>query len=113
MFGLTLPVLLALLGGLIVGGGSMAIWAARRICDESARQFDRGFERGRWLADLTTARSVEPLRRPHRMRLLLGSGDPTPAWTDGPDALDPPSLLIPQRYRPAEPRNHAGVASDS
>ncbi len=108
---LSLPVLLALLGGLIVGGGSMAVWAARRICDESARQFDRGFERGRWLADITNAQSVEPLRRPRRMRLLLRSDDPS-SWTDGPDPLDPPSLLIPQRYRPAEPRNHAGVASD-
>lgn len=112
---LTLPVLLALAGGLIVGGGSMAMWAARRICDEAARQFDRGFERGRWLADITSSRSVEPVRRPHRIRLLLGSGDPTSGWTDGPDPDpdDPPSLLIPQRYRPAEPRNHAGtVLSD-
>jgi hypothetical protein len=113
VFLLTLPVLLALLGGLIVGGGSMAMWAARRICDESARQFDRGFERGRWLADITTSQSVEPVRRPHRMRLLLGSGDPSTGWTDAPDAQDPPSLLVPQGYRPADPRNHAGVASDS
>lgn len=110
MFVLSVPVLLALLGGLIVGGGSMAIWAARRIGDESARQFDRGFERGRWLADINS-QSVEPLRRPNRMRLLLRSGDLT-SWTDEPDSQDPPSLLIPQRYRPAEPRNHAGVASD-
>jgi hypothetical protein len=114
VFVLTLPVLLALLGGLIVGAGSMAMWAARRICDESARQFDRGFERGRWLADLTSSRSFEPVRRPHRMRLLLGSGDPTSDWTEGPDAHDPPSLLVPQGYRPAEPRSHAATGvSDS
>ncbi len=98
---MAVPVMIGLLVGLIVGGASMAIWAARRIGDEAARQFDRGFERGRWLADLSTTRSLEPLRRSPRIRLLL-PGDPP--GLGGPDPYDPPTLLRPQRYRTAEPR---------
>lgn len=97
---MAVPVLIGLIIGLIVGGASMAIWAARRIGDEAARQFDRGFERGRWLADLSSTRSLEPLRRP-RIRLLI-PGDPP--GVGGSDPYDPPALLMPQRFRAAEPR---------
>jgi hypothetical protein len=72
---MAISVIIGVFVGLVVGCASMAMWAARRIGDEAARQFDRGFERGRWLADLTH---------------------------------DPPPLLIPRRYRPAEPRTYAG-----
>jgi hypothetical protein len=54
------PVMIALFVGLIVGGAFMAIWAARRIGDEAARQFDRGFERGRWMADLSMHQGLDP-----------------------------------------------------
>jgi hypothetical protein len=62
---MTISVIIGVFVGLVVGCASMAMWAVRRIGDEAARQFDRGFERGRWLA------------------------------------------LMPQRYRPAEPRTYA------
>lgn len=98
---MAVSVMIGLLIGLIVGGASMAMWAARRIGDEAARQFDRGFERGRWLADLSTTRSLEPLGRSPRIRLLTPSD---PLGVGGPDPYDPPALLMPQRYRTAEPR---------
>jgi hypothetical protein len=104
---MAVPVMIGLLIGLIVGGASMAMWAARRIGDEAARQFDRGFERGRWLADLSTTRALETLG-PRRVRLIT-PGEPT----NGSDPDDPPTLLKPQRYRTAEPRTYAGrVLSD-
>src|SRR6266542_3556540 len=65
---MTIPVIISVFVGLVVGGASMAIWAARRIGDEAARQFDRGFERGRWLADLSTARGLESFGRTRRDR---------------------------------------------
>jgi hypothetical protein len=98
-------VTIGLFVGLIVGGASMAIWAARRIGDEAARQFDRGFERGRWLADLSTTRGLEAVGRSRRMRLIL-PGDPT--GMGSPEPPDPPAVLMPQRFRPAEPRTYAG-----
>lgn len=100
---MAVPVLIGLLIGLIVGGAFMALWAARRIGDEAARQFDRGFERGRWLADLSTTRALEPLGLHRRVRLITPGES-----TTGPDPYDPPSLLKPQRYRTAEPRTYAG-----
>jgi hypothetical protein len=102
---MTIPVIISVFVGLVVGGASMAIWAARRIGDEAARQFDRGFERGRWLADLSTARGLESLGRTRRMRLIV-PGDP--GGTGSPDAHDPPALLLPQRFRAAEPRTYSG-----
>lgn len=49
---MTVPVVLSALAGAVVGAACMAFWAAGRIQDEAARQFDHGFERGRWLRDL-------------------------------------------------------------
>lgn len=99
---MAVPVMIGLLIGLIVGGASMALWAARRIGDEAARQFDRGFERGRWLADLSTTCALEALGS--RRARLITPGEPT----GGPDPYDPPPLLKPQRYRTPEPRTYAG-----
>jgi hypothetical protein len=47
--------------GLVVGCASMAMWVVRRIGDKAARQFDRRFERGRWLAE-PRAYARPPLR---------------------------------------------------
>ncbi len=74
---MAVPVMIGLLTGLVVGGASMALWAARRIGEEAARQFDRGFERGRWLADLSATRALEPPPRTRRIRLLT-PGAPAP-----------------------------------
>jgi hypothetical protein len=95
-------VMISLIVGLVVGCASMAMWAARRIGDEAARQFDRGFERGRWLADVSATGGLEPLRRSHRGLILPGGspGDP------GPDTHDPPTLLKPQRFSTPEPGTH-------
>ena len=46
------PVVASALLGAVAGAACMALWAARRIQDEAARQFDHGFERGRWLQQL-------------------------------------------------------------
>jgi hypothetical protein len=76
---MAVPVMIGVLVGLVVGGAAMALWAAGRIGEEAARQFDRGFERGRWLADLSVTRALEPPQRtpprppPHPQR------DPGPA----------------------------------
>jgi hypothetical protein len=67
------PVILSLLVGLVVGGACMAIWAATRIEEEAARQFDRGFERGRWLTDITARRSEERDRAGRRLLLAGGA----------------------------------------
>ncbi len=56
---MTTPVVVSLLIGAVIGGACMAFWAAERIQDEAARQFDRGFERGRWLNDLAAVRALE------------------------------------------------------
>jgi len=65
------PVIISLLVGLVAGGGFMAIWAANRIEEESVRQFDRGFERGRWLTDITVAKAIEDQDRARRVGLLV------------------------------------------
>ena len=88
------PVIISLLVGLVAGGALMAMWAASRIEEEGVRQFDRGFERGRWLTDITVAKAVEDRDRAHRVGLLVGSRQPS-----GPPARPPgqeprPSLLI-------------------
>jgi hypothetical protein len=95
-------VMISLFVGLVVGCASMALWAARRIGDEAARQFDRGFERGRWLADVSTTGGLEPVGRTRRILIVPGA----PPDADGADVHDPPSLLRPQRFRPAEPGTH-------
>jgi hypothetical protein len=95
-------VMIALFVGLIAGGAIMAIWAARRIGDEAARQFDRGFERGRWMADLSMHQGLDPQGSPRQVHLIMPD-DPTA--TGGPGLPDPPTLLKPQRIRPAEPRS--------
>ena len=86
---MAVPVMIGLLIGVVVGGASMALWAARRIGEEAARQFDRGFERGRWLADLSTTRALDPPPRIRRIRLLSPT---TP--TGGSDPDPPPSALL-------------------
>jgi hypothetical protein len=102
---MALTVMIALLVGLIAGGAFMAIWAARRIGDEAARQFDRGFERGRWMADLSMPQGLDPHGSPRQVHLIMPD-DPTA--TGGAGLPDPPTLLKPQRIRPAEPRSYAG-----
>ena len=66
------PVIISLLIGLVAGGAFMAMWAANRIEEESVRQFDRGFERGRWLTDISVAKAIEDQDRARRVgqRLL-------------------------------------------
>jgi hypothetical protein len=82
------PVIIGLLVGLLAGGASMAIWAATRIEEEGARQFDRGFERGRWLTDISVARAVEDQDRSCRVGLLAVGARP-------PGQEPRPSLLVP------------------
>lgn len=83
-------VVIGLLVGALVGGACMALWAANRIEDEAARQFDCGVEHGRWLAVLATKRALEPPGRSRRARLLAGErpGERTPP--DGPPPLPLP-----------------------
>lgn len=89
---MAVPVMIGLLIGLVVGGAAMALWAAGRIGEEAARQFDRGFERGRWLADLSVTRALEPPRRVPRIRALPPRG--TTSVTSGGSEPDPPSTLL-------------------
>ena len=91
------PVIISLLVGLVAGGAFMAMWAANRIEEESVRQFDRGFERGRWLTDITVAKAIEDQDRARRVNLLVAgsrqpSGPPTPARPPGQEPR--PSLLV-------------------
>jgi hypothetical protein len=86
------PVVIGLLVGFVVGGACMATWAAGRIGEEAARQFDRGFERGRWLHDLAAAAGSEPtVRAAAAGRGLLVAGR-SPGHP-GP-GQEPPSLLV-------------------
>jgi hypothetical protein len=89
------PVIISLLVGLVAGGAFMAMWAAGRIGEEGVRQFDRGFERGRWLTDLSVARAIEDQDRARRVGLLVaGSRQPggPPARPAGQEPR--PSLLV-------------------
>jgi hypothetical protein len=64
-----LTVMLSLVVGLVVGGGCMALVAARRIGEEAARQFDRGVVEGRWLGD-DGAQPVDETARRRRVTAL-------------------------------------------
>ena len=101
---MTFPVMISLFVGFIAGGAFMAIWAARRIGDEAARQFDRGFERGRWMADLSLSGGLDP----HGSRQVHLITPDEAAGLGEPGLRDPPPLLKPQRFRPAEPRTWVG-----
>src|SRR5918994_1765136 len=89
------PVIISLLLGLVAGGAFMAMWAANRIEEESARQFARGFERGRWLTDISVAKAIEDQDRARRVDLLVAgsrqpSGPPTPPPPPRPAPAPPP-----------------------
>jgi hypothetical protein len=90
------PVIVSLLVGLVAGGAFMAMWAASRIEEEGVRQFDRGFERGRWLTDISAAKAIEDQDRARRVGLLVaGAGRPGGRSTTRPAGQDAhPSLLI-------------------
>ena len=90
------PVIISLLVGLVAGGAFMAMWAANRIEEEGVRQFDRGFERGRWLTDISAARAVEDQDRVRRVGLLVaGAGQSGGRSTTRPAGQEArPSLLI-------------------
>ena len=88
------PVIISLLIGLVAGGAFMAIWAANRIEEESVRQFDRGFERGRWLTDISVAKAIEDQDRARRVGLLV-AGARQAAPSTSPSGQEPrPSLLV-------------------
>ena len=89
------PVIISLLVGLVAGGVLMAIWAANRIEEESVRQFDRGFERGRWLTDITVAKAIEDQDRARRVGLLVaGFRQPSGPPAKPPGQEPRPSLLV-------------------
>jgi hypothetical protein len=89
------PVIISLLVGLVAGGAFMARWAAHRIEEEGVRQFDRGFERGRWLTDLSAAEAIEDRDRARRVGLLVaGARQPGPSTTRPAGQEPRPSLLV-------------------
>ena len=93
-----ISVIISVFVGLVVGCASMASWGVRRLGDKATRQFDRGFERRRWLTDLTTMRRLDPAGRTRRILIVPGDSPGGAAF----GAHDHPSLLMPRRYRPAE-----------
>jgi hypothetical protein len=99
------PVIISLLVGLVAGEAFMAMWAANRIEEEGVRQFDRGFERGRWLTDISAARAVEDQDRAPRVGLLVARA--------GSPSVRPPSrrpLRSPVRRCSSFPREAGGAA---
>ena len=90
------PVIISLLVGLVAGGAFMAMWAANRIEEEGVRQFDRGFERGRWLTDITVAKAIEDQERDRRVGLLVaGSRSQNGQQPARPPGQEPrPSLWV-------------------
>jgi hypothetical protein len=59
---MVISVIISVFVGLVVGCVSMAMWVVRRIGGKAARQFDKGLERGRWLAEPRTY--ARPLLQP-------------------------------------------------
>jgi hypothetical protein len=93
------PVIVSLLVGLVAGGAFMAVWAANRIEEEGVRQFDRGFERGRWLTDISVAKAIEDQDRARRVGLLVAGAGAGAHQSSGPPTRPPgqeprPSLLV-------------------
>jgi hypothetical protein len=101
------PVVISLLVGLVAGGAFMAMWAANRIEEEGVRQFDRGFERGRWLTDLSVAKAIEDQDRARRVGLLV-AGPASPA------ARQPPAHPVrsPARRCSSSPSDGTRAAAD-
>src|SRR4030095_3605842 len=91
------PVIISLLVGLVAGGAFMAMWAANRIEEEGVRQFDRGFERGRWLTDIAVAKAIEDQERDRRGGLLVAGGPPSHAQQRPPRAPGPGAPPVPAR----------------
>jgi hypothetical protein len=81
------PVIISMLVGLLTGGAFTALWAANRIEEEAARQFDRG----RWLTDISAAQAIEDQDRSRRVGLLVASARPP---TRPPGQEPRPSLLV-------------------
>jgi hypothetical protein len=94
------PVIISLLVGLVAGGAFMAMWAANRIEEEGVRQFDRGFERGRWLTDISVAKAIEDQERARRVG-LLDAGSRHPGGPPGRTPGRPPGRTPGQEPRPS------------
>jgi hypothetical protein len=62
-------IVLSMVIGIVVGGGFMALIAARHIGAEAARQFDRGVAEGRW-RDIGAMQPVEETARRRRVTAL-------------------------------------------
>jgi hypothetical protein len=62
-------IVLSMVIGIVVGGGFMALVAARHIGAEAARQFDRGVAEGRW-RDTGAMKPVEETARRRRVTAL-------------------------------------------
>jgi hypothetical protein len=56
--------------GIVVGGGFMAVVAARHIGAEAARQFDRGVAEGRWGNVAGVIQPVDDTARRRRVTAL-------------------------------------------
>jgi hypothetical protein len=65
-----LTILLSVFIGLVVGGGCMALVAARHIGAEAARQFDRGVVKGRDLVDGVQVQPADEAARRRRVAAL-------------------------------------------
>jgi hypothetical protein len=100
---MAISVIIGVFVGLVVGCASMAMWVVRRVGGKAARQFGRGFERGRRLADLNATRGLDPVGRTRRT--LIVPGEPPGGATL--EAHDPPPPPLSQRHRAAEPRTYA------
>src|SRR5215204_1089468 len=85
----------------------MAMWAANRIEEEGVRQFDRGFERGRWLTDITVAKAIEDQDRARRVGLLVAG-----ARQPGGSPTRPP-VRSPVRHYWSSPRTSPRTAAPS
>src|ERR687898_878531 len=114
------PVIISLLLGLVAGGAFMAMWAANRIEEESVRQFDRGFERGRWLTDISVAKAIEDQDRARRVGLLVAgarqpAGPPPPPPPHKPPPPPPaqPPLRRRLRTQPSPPNRRPGLTPAS